>query len=186
LALFSTVFAAVLLAEVVGDKTLWTTTALAGAHRAGPVALGAAVAAALKMGVAVLLGGLLARLPEWVILLTSVVAWGGMAVALWRSARLAAVAPAPMPGLKLAGTSFAAVFLTEWADPGQLTAAVLAAQTGAASTVWAGAVAAMVVKIGAGLALTGVARRWVQPHTWRRGGAVAFAVFGVLALFSIH
>lgn len=178
-------FLAVLLAEVVGDKTLWTTTTLAGAHRAGPVAVGAAVAAALKMGVAVAFGHLLADLPGWLLTTTSVVAWAAIAFSLWRSARAPTTTSPPIHGVRLAGTSFVAVFLTEWGDPGQVTAGLLAAQTGEPVVVWAAGVGAMIVKIAAGISLTQVARRWLQPRAWRRAGAAVFVVFGVLALFSV-
>ena len=83
LPLFVSALMATLLAEVIGDKTPYTTGALAGIHRPGPVVLGAGIAAALKMAVAVVAGGLLAGLPAWVLTVVGVATWLGIAIAVW-------------------------------------------------------------------------------------------------------
>ena len=57
-------YIAVLAAEVVGDKFLYTTGILATRYRATPMIAGIALAFMVKMGAAVLVGDALARLPR--------------------------------------------------------------------------------------------------------------------------
>ena len=54
-------FGAVFVAEIVGDKLLYTTGVLAARYRTAPIMLGMAVAFMAKMGVAVLIGGAIAK-----------------------------------------------------------------------------------------------------------------------------
>ncbi len=62
-----TAYTTVLLAEVLGDKTLFTMGSLAPRHRLPPLLVGASVAVALKMLAAVALGGLIGHLPPLVV-----------------------------------------------------------------------------------------------------------------------
>jgi len=64
LTLFVASYATVLVAELVGDKTLYTLGSLATQFRLGPILVGAAMAFMIKMLIAVLLGRQLAELPE--------------------------------------------------------------------------------------------------------------------------
>jgi putative Ca2+/H+ antiporter (TMEM165/GDT1 family) len=63
LSLFETAYGTVLVAELSGDKLLYTLGALATRFRILPVLTGAALAFVLKMLAAVLLGQILAELP---------------------------------------------------------------------------------------------------------------------------
>ena len=59
-----TAFGAVFVAEIVGDKLLYTTGVLAARYRTMPIMLGMAVAFMAKMGVAVLVGDAISKLPR--------------------------------------------------------------------------------------------------------------------------
>lgn|GEM_PF-3900977 len=79
-----TAYTTVLLAEVLGDKTLFTMGSLAPRHRLPPLLVGASVAVALKMLAAVALGGLIGHLPPLVVSLVSAVTFLVLAFRLWR------------------------------------------------------------------------------------------------------
>ena len=61
---FLATFAAVFIAEIVGDKLLYTTGVLAARYRTLPIMLGMAIAFMAKMGVAVMVGSAIAKLPR--------------------------------------------------------------------------------------------------------------------------
>jgi putative Ca2+/H+ antiporter (TMEM165/GDT1 family) len=73
--------------------------------------------------------------------------------------------------------SFAAVFGSEWADPGQLAAAAMAAKTGQTFVVWVGAVLAMATKIACGATLGLGLRRWLPlPRVRVIGACICIAM----------
>ena len=61
---FGVTYLAVLAAEVVGDKFLYTTGILATRYRSTPMMLGIMVAFMIKMGAAVIVGDTIAGLPR--------------------------------------------------------------------------------------------------------------------------
>ena len=63
LVLFTT-FAAVFVAEIVGDKLLYTTGVLAARYRTAPIFIGMVTAFMAKMGLAVIVGKAISRLPS--------------------------------------------------------------------------------------------------------------------------
>ena len=193
-------YGAVFVAEIVGDKLLYTTGVLATRYRSAAVVLGMALAFMCKMAVAVAVGAAITQLPRWLVALFTAASFIGVAIVVWRKPD----APAPrvkdstvFPG---AGVAFAAIFFSEWGDVGQVTAAGMAAkyvwsaQTTASSStlwqtavlVWIGAVAAMVTKGAlAGLLGEGV-RRWiadrVEPRVVRHVATAALILLGILAV----
>ena len=62
--IFFATFGAVFIAEIVGDKLLYTTSVLAARYRTLPIMLGMALAFTAKMGVAVMVGSAIAKLPR--------------------------------------------------------------------------------------------------------------------------
>ena len=82
LEVFAAAYGAVLLAELLGDKTLYTVGALAARNRLLPVLTGAGLAVSLKMLAAVLLGQLIADLPPVALSLVSAVTFVTMALAI--------------------------------------------------------------------------------------------------------
>lgn len=186
-------YGAVFVAEIVGDKLLYTTGVLAARYRTLPIMAGMAVAFMLKMGAAVIAGQFVSKLPPLLVASVTMLSFIGVAVAVWRKdERRAAQKEVWAP--KAAMVSFAAIFFSEWGDVGQITAAGAAAESlnqfgatlGAREVmlmVWIGAVGAMVTKgilaasIGAGV------RGWIQEHIPPR--VIRYAGVGALVLLGI-
>ena len=160
LAVLGMVYTAVLMTELIGDRSIYTIGSLAARFGAAPVMGGISIAFAAKMLAAVLLGHTLALLPQAVVRTVAVLALLGAACAIWREARggreEVRAARAGHPLL----VSFAAVFFMEWADPGQLAAAMLSVRYPPA-LVWSAATAALVTKGALAIALGLTVRRWV-------------------------
>ena len=76
---FFVTYGAVFVAEIVGDKLFYTTGILATRYRTLPIFLGMAAAFMVKMGVAVLVGEAITRLPVWLVAVLSGISFGGLA-----------------------------------------------------------------------------------------------------------
>jgi putative Ca2+/H+ antiporter (TMEM165/GDT1 family) len=154
----SAAYVTVLFAELLGDRSLYTVSSLAMRFRLGHVLLGVTAAFGAKMAVATLAGGAIARLPPTFVTTVSSVTFFVTAFALWRKKpREIESAAAGSGWSRSTSVSFAAIFLTEWADIGQITAAAMVARFGHPLIIWAAATAALVTKgilaiaLGAGL-----------------------------------
>jgi putative Ca2+/H+ antiporter (TMEM165/GDT1 family) len=187
LAILFATYAAVFLAEIVGDKLLYTTGILATRYRPVPIMIGMAAAFIAKMGVAVVVGAAIAKLPRPVVAGLTAFSFVGIALTLWRKPlKSGDWKKKDEAASKGALVAFAAIFFSEWGDIGQVTAATMAARYQAPVVVWVGSVAAMVTKgilaafLGAGV------RRWiadrVSPRVIRIGGVSLLLVLGVLAV----
>ena len=175
-----------LVAEIVGDKLLYTTGVLATRFRPTPVMAGMATAFMAKMGVAVTLGQAVARLPPPLVATVTALCFVGVAYTLFRKPDTGQFVGETPGTPKAALVSFSAVFFSEWGDLGQITAASMAVRYSAPFVVWLGAVAAMVTK-GILAALLGAgARRWIQqwmsPGTIRFGGVTIILALGLLSV----
>ena len=189
LAVLLATYAAVFLAEIVGDKLLYTTGILATRYRPVPIMIGITAAFMAKMAVAVAVGGAIARLPRPIVATVTALSFIGIAWTLWRKPM-----KSDQPKVKKeealskgALVAFLAVFLSEWGDIGQITAATMAARFPSSPVVvWLGAVAAMVTKgilaafLGAGV------RQWIRdrisPQAIRVGGVSLLLVLGTLSV----
>jgi putative Ca2+/H+ antiporter (TMEM165/GDT1 family) len=188
LTIFFATYGAVFLAEIVGDKLLYTTGVLATRYRTAPVMFGMAAAFVLKMGVAVLVGQAISKLPPVLVAAITAASFLGVAYALWRkpAERGESEKKKNHAASKAALVSFATIFFSEWGDVGQITAATLSARYGQALVVWAGAVCAMVTKgilaasIGAGV--RGWIQRNVPPRVVRYCGVGLLLVLGLLSV----
>ena len=119
------------------DKSLFASLVLGTRYRPAYVWAGAAAAFAVQMAIAVTAGRLLSLLPHHLVDgIVAVLFLAGSAY-LWRSsfrpqhqegADAARQGSPPASFLRIAGTSFGVVFLAEWGDITQLTAANLAAR----------------------------------------------------------
>jgi putative Ca2+/H+ antiporter (TMEM165/GDT1 family) len=82
--------------------------------------------------------------------------------------------------------SFSAIFLSEWGDVGQITAATMAARFGAPLLVWIGAVAAMATKGALAASIGAGVRQWlftrIPPRVVRYAGAAALLILGLLSV----
>jgi putative Ca2+/H+ antiporter (TMEM165/GDT1 family) len=186
--LFAT-YGAVFLAEIVGDKLLYTTGVLATRYRAPPVMFGMACAFMLKMAVAVLVGKAISTLSPLLVAAITTTSFLSVAYVLWRKPAKVRAAKTEHGASKAALVSFATIFFSEWGDVGQITAASLAARYGLPLVVWVGAVSAMITKgvlaasVGAGV------RRWLQqrvaPRVVRYCGVGLLLVLGLLSVLEI-
>jgi Ca2+/H+ antiporter, TMEM165/GDT1 family len=174
------------------DKSLFASLVLGTRYRPLYVWVGAAAAFTVHAGIAVTAGRLLALLPRH--LVDGVVATLFLAGAVYllvssfrqrqpEDLDAARQGGPPATFARVAGTSFAVVFLAEWGDITQLTAANLAAKydplsvfVGATLGLWA--VAALAVTVGA-KSLNFIPMPWVQRITavilLALGGYTAFA-----------
>lgn len=182
-ALLATVYAAVLAAELLGDKTLYTVGTLATRYRVLPVLLGAAVAVTAKMLVAVMfLGSILAALPPAILPIVSCSTFLAMAILVWLRKPSAPAPVGPPRHWALASVvSFGAIFFTEWGDLGQLAAAMLAAEHHELLIVWIGASLAMLTKVLLALTVGIGIRRWVPFNIVRIATASLCLVMAILA-----
>ena len=160
------------------DKSLFASLVLGTRYRPLYVWVGAAAAFTVHAGIAVTAGRLLALLPRH--LVDGVVATLFLAGAVYllvssfrqrqpENLDAARQGGPPATFARVAGTSFAVVFLAEWGDITQLTAANLAAKydplsvfVGATLGLWA--VAALAVTVGA-KSLSFIPMAWVQRST---------------------
>lgn len=199
--IFFATFGAVFIAEIVGDKLLYTTGILATRYRSASIILGMALAFMCKMAVAVAIGAAISRLPRALVATITGVSFLGVAITLWRKPDVREPKPKDTAVLRGAAVAFAAIFFSEWGDVGQITAASMAmkyvwsareATTTAVSVpiaavcVWLGAVGAMVTKgtlvsvLGAGIRHAIAAR--IQPRIVRYVATAAIVVLGVLSV----
>jgi putative Ca2+/H+ antiporter (TMEM165/GDT1 family) len=193
-------YGAVFVAEIVGDKLLYTTGVLAARYRSTAVVLGMALAFMCKMAVAVAVGAAITQLPRWLVATFTAASFIGVAFTVWRKPDVRAPKAKDTTVFSGATVAFAAIFFSEWGDVGQVTAAGMAAKyvwsaqaSATTSTlwqtallVWFAAVAAMVTKGAlAGLLGEGV-RRWiadrVEPRVIRYVATIALVVLGILAV----
>lgn len=200
LPLFLATYGAVFIAEIVGDKLLYTTGILATRYRSVSVIAGMALAFMCKMSVAVAVGAAITRLPRTLVAAVTGASFIGVAIAIWRKPDVRAPKAKDSAVLKGAAVAFATIVLSEWGDVGQVTAAgmsakyVWSARAGmttaslweTALAVWLGAVAAMVTKgtlasvLGAGVRLW-IAER-IQPRVVRWIATAALLVVGTLSV----
>lgn len=184
--IFFATFGAVFIAEIVGDKLLYTTGVLAARYRTWPIMLGMAVAFMAKMGVAVLVGEAISKLPRTLVASITAISFLSIAFVLWRKSDRPLESKQEHRAHKAAMVSFAAIFFSEWGDVGQVTTATLAAKYHVALVVWLAAVAAMITKGALATFLGAGIRRWIQdrisPIVVRY---VAVGLLLILGLFSV-
>jgi len=194
LAIFAATYAAVFVAEIVGDKLLYTTGVLAANYRSVSIVVGMALAFMCKMAAAVAAGEAVARLPRALVAAVTAISFIGVAYTLWRKPDVRQPKPKDSRVMRGAAVAFSAIFFSEWGDVGMITAAAMAAKFIAPSNtkiaigvvVWLGAVGAMVTKgtlvtfLGAGV------RMWIssriQPRVVRYVGTAALLLLGVLSV----
>jgi putative Ca2+/H+ antiporter (TMEM165/GDT1 family) len=184
--LFAT-FGAVFVAEIVGDKLLYTTGVLATRYRTLPIMIGMLIAFMAKMAVAVAVGNAISKLPPLLVAGLTSVSFIGVAIALWRKPLTSTSVDKNQRASRAAMVSFAAIFFSEWGDVGQITAATMAARFGSPLLVWIGAVAAMATKGALAASIGAGVRQWIAaripPKVIRYAGVGALLVLGLLSVF---
>ena len=202
LVIFFATFGVVFIAEIVGDKLLYTTGLLAARYKTVPIMIGMVAAFMAKMGVAVLVGEAISRLPKLLVAAITAISFIGVAITLWRKDDQYRKERDQHKAHKAAMISFAAIFFSEWGDAGQITAAGMSARSAAAAIangmsatwritliVWLGAVSAMVTKGSLAAFLGAGIRRWihdrVSPAVVRYVGVGLLLVLGCLSVIEI-
>jgi putative Ca2+/H+ antiporter (TMEM165/GDT1 family) len=177
-------FWTVLIAELVGDKSIYTLSTLALRFRGGVVFASLVLAAAGKMAASVLFAGFIFRFHSHWIGILSAVAFFVSAILIWYEE------PVPiLTGIladsgwsRAALACFASLFFTEWCDPGQISAAALTLRAHSLLAVWLGGTLAMITK--GGLAMTlGVKLRDRLPQRMLRPlASTSCCVLGIVTL----
>jgi|ERR1044071_8973387 putative Ca2+/H+ antiporter (TMEM165/GDT1 family) len=141
-------FGTIFIAELIGDKTIYTISSLSMRFRPLYVFIGFTLAFMLKMLAAVLLGQLVAELPTKVVAFVSAATFFVTALVIWFKKKDEASAPREHEGYfsKALLISFGVIFFSEWGDIGQITAATLTQQSQMPVIVWFGATAALITK----------------------------------------
>ena len=196
-----TTFALIFPAEL-PDKTFIATLVLSTRYRHLPVWLGVSAAFAVQVTIAVTAGGLLALLPQRLVLGVTAALFAVGAVVLVigglksRAGELAAEHDEQVAleakvstdlvkqasAWKVFATSFVVLFTAEWGDLSQLLTAGLAARTGQPLSVFIGSWVALILV--AGIAV--LAGRWLQQRVpiWRIR-LVSGAILAALAIWTI-
>jgi Ca2+/H+ antiporter, TMEM165/GDT1 family len=186
-------YGTVFVAEIVGDKLLYTTGVLATRFRWVPILCGMAMAFMLKMGVAVAVGKAISTLPRWLVATITAVNFFAIAFVLWRKPDKREVKPREYPIHHAMLVSFSAIFFSEWGDVGQITAATMAAKFAVGTytwttplAVWLGAVLAMVTKGALAASIGASVRGWIQrtfaPKVIRYAAVTLLLVLGTLSV----
>lgn len=174
----------VLIAEMLGDKSIYTVGSLALRFRPALVFAGTALAFAGKMFVAVLLGRVLVLLTPQRAALLSAGAFFLSATLIWfgeKEEPPRSIA-ANTSSLHAAAVCFAALFFTEWGDPGQIAAAALAVKSHWLLATWLGGTVAMMTKGSLAMVLGVKLRERIPRRTLRTIACTSCCVLGVLAL----
>ena len=202
LEIFLATYGGVFLAEIVGDKLLYTSGVLATRYRWNAVVAGMALAFMVKMSVAVAVGATIGRLlPPWLVAILTAVSFIGVAATMWRKPDVRTPKEKDARMLKGAAVAFGTIVLSEWGDKGMVSAGTWAAAwvTAAASkgltrldaavVVWIGAVLAMVTKGSLAVTLGAGVRLWIADHVsprhLRYGAVAAIVVLGVLSVLEV-
>jgi len=180
-------FWAVLVAELVGDKSIYNVASLSLRFRPGVVFASITAAFASKALAAVSLAQLLARLQsKWTDLL-SAAAFFFSALFIWF--REPDPAPANHPGTagwwQAAAICFASLFFTEWADPGQIALAALSMKSHSPLASWLGGTLAMATKGALAMTLGLKLRDRLPLRALRAVASASCCILGTLALGGI-
>jgi putative Ca2+/H+ antiporter (TMEM165/GDT1 family) len=184
-AAFVLAFWAVLIAELVGDKSIYALASLALRFRWAVVFISFSLASAAKMMVAALLGSAIIRFQSHWTYLISGIAFFVSAILIWVEEP---PKPGPEPTKKKTGwfrgaiVCFGSFFLAEWGDPGQIAVAALVLKSHLLLATWVGATLALMVKGGAALALGLQIRNRLPLRTLRIVSSGSCCILGLLAI----
>lgn len=175
----------ILVAELIGDKSIYTVACLALRFRAKWVFLGIAAAVSGKMLAAVLLGKLLLRMPSHWATAVSAVAFFAAAIFLWlrKPESVAERDPVPETWLRAAAVSFSSLFFTEWLDPGQIAAAAFTVESHLPLAAWLGGTLALTTKGALAMTLGVKLRERLPERGLRRLATASCCLLGLLALY---
>jgi putative Ca2+/H+ antiporter (TMEM165/GDT1 family) len=176
-------FWTVFIAEMVGDKSIYSIASLSLRFRSAVLFTAITAAFAGKVLVAVLLANVLVRLHFWTDFL-SAVAFFVSAYFVWIEEPKAIQAPKAASGGWWPGlvVCFGALFLTEWGDPSQIAVAALSVKSHTWLEPWLGGTLAMAVKGALAMTLGIKLREWFPQTILRTVAMASFLLLGILAL----
>jgi putative Ca2+/H+ antiporter (TMEM165/GDT1 family) len=174
----------VLLAELLGDKSIYTVASLGMRFPMAAVFGGMVAAFGAKMMVAVWLGHALSALPPRLMNLVSAAAFFLSALVIWiqRPELVVEESPSSSRSFRAAAVCFLSLFFTEWGDPGQIAAAALSMRTQSPWAPWLGGTFALVTKGTLALTLGYGLRDRLPRGTLRRFAAATCCVLGLSAV----
>src|SRR5690348_10539825 len=175
------IYGAILLSELVGDRSLLMIGSLTVRFTALSIFCGFAAAFAVKMFVAVLLGRIIAELPQNFVMLASSITFFITALVIWfKKKDTASTTDDDVRIPKGALITFLAIVFSEWADPGQIMAATLTARYKLPFVVWLAGTSALITKGVLALAL-GLRKR-IPMHWLRPVSAIVCLVLAVVSV----
>lgn len=174
----------VLVAEIIGDKSIYTVASLGLRFPTSLVFGGMTAAFAGKMLVAVWLGHEISRIPGQKLGLLSAAAFFASALFIWlRGPEEVRQRPrASGRSWRTLAVCFSSLFFTEWGDPGQIAAAALTLQTRSAWAPWLGGTLALLTKGSLALMLGYGLRDRLPLGALRLIAAATCCLLGILAL----
>ena len=177
-------FWAVLIAELVGDRSIYALASLALRFRWGVVFLGYTIANAAKMAVAAVLAHAITHFQSRWTYIISAVAFFVSAVLIWvdEPHETECVDAKRQAWPRAAVICFCSFFLTEWGDPGQIAAAALVLKSRLLLATWLGATLGITFKGAAALGLGLQIRNRLPVSTLRVLSSVSCSVLGLLAI----
>lgn len=177
----------VLVAELVGDRSIYTVSALAIRFRPAIVLSMMALAFGGKMLAVVLLGKAITRFDSrWTDIL-SACAFLISALLIWFDEPKEVPSPESMQVSwpRAVAACFGSLFFAEWGDTGQVAAAALAVKTGAMFAVWVGGTLAMTTKGTLALLIGRKLSERMPQRTIRTIACVSCGVLGIIALGNV-
>lgn len=174
----------VLVAELIGDKSIYTVASLTLRFRAGLVFAAMVAAFGGKMLAAVVFGGVLTQLPARWVTAASAAAFFGAGLFIWFKK------PEPRTpesigerrSSQAAIVVFGSLFLSEWADPGQITTAAMVAHFHVPFATWLGGTLAMTTKGVLAMTVGARLRHRLPMDALRNVAFAACTILGVLTL----
>ena len=184
--LFLVTYGTIFVAELIGDKNIYTISSLATRFRPSQVFCGFTIAFAIKTLVAILLGSVIAELPTSLVATTSTVTFFPTALVIWfkRSSNTPAEREYQSHLPKALLVPFAAILFSEWGDIGQIMAATLTARYQAPLVVFLGATLALVTKGVLALIIGFSLRRRVPISVLRPVSAILCVIMGIMSAVS--
>lgn len=177
-------FWAVLIAELVGDRSMYALASLGLRFRWVIVFSSFTIANAAKMAVAATLAHAITHFHSRWTYVVSAVAFFVSAVLIWMDepAEIEQVGTRPAHWSKGALICFCSFFLTEWGDPGQIATAALVLKSHLPLASWLGATLAIMLKGAAALTLGVQIRNRLPLSTLRILSSLSCCVLGILAI----
>ena len=184
--LFLVTYGTIFVAELIGDKNIYTISSLAMRFRPFQVFCGFTAAFAIKTLMAILLGSMIAELPTSLVATTSTLTFFLTALVIWfkRSSNVSTEHEYKGRLPKAILVPFSAILFSEWGDIGQIMAATLTARYQAPFVVFLGGTLALVTKGVLALVIGSSLRRRVPISILRPVSAILCVILGVMSAIS--